>query len=347
MWSSSQLQPSSYAKLEEKSTKRQQCRPVCCVAGSAVKAAGVAVLFAVFANEIFSVALAPRYVVHSSGVVVVTGASSGIGEEAARTLVSTTGYTVFAGVRKQADAQRLESKNPGLRTVFLDVTSADSIAAAVRFVRNATALPLVGLVNNAGVQKDLPIELQSSEADRFTFSVNVFGMLDVTRAFLPALRETGNGARIVNMGSLSGVIASAGSASYCASKFAVEGLTDALRREVASFGISVSLLEPGYVKSEMGTKQYGDEAAFRGVSAQERELYRQVFDGFFADDRWNSLPENSSPAETTTSAAILDALQSPKPRTRYAVASAAGLPASVIVWLVWLLPDRMADLILA
>ena len=109
-------------------------------------------------------------------------------------------------------------------------------------------LPFVGLINNEGVQSDLPVELQSSSADRFNFDVNVFGLLDTTRAFLPALRRTGDGARIVNVGSLSGLVASPGSASYSASKFAVEGLTDVLRREVQPFGIAVSLLEPGYVR---------------------------------------------------------------------------------------------------
>jgi len=138
---------------------------------------------------------------------------------------------------------------------------------------------------------------------------------------------------------------SPGSATYCASKFAVEGITDALRRELSPFGISVSLLEPGYVRSEMGVKQYGDAGPFHGVTEAEYELYRPVFDGFFEEDRWNSLPENASPAATTTSAAILDAIVSPTPRTRYAVASAAGMPAALIVWLVWLLPDRMVDLI--
>ena len=188
---------------------------------------------------------------------------------------------------------------------------------------------------------------QTSEADQFTFGVNVLGTLNVIRAFLPALRKTGDGARIVNVGSLSGVIASPGSATYSASKFAIEGFTDSLRREVAPFGISVSLLEPGYVTSSMGAKQYASEGPLHGVSKAGYELYRPIFEGFFEDDRRGSRPENSdSPAHTTT-AAITDAIVSRTPRTRYACAHAVGIPVSVLIWLAWLLPDRVVDVLVS
>lgn len=209
------------------------------------------VLVAVFLKIGVGFFTQPRFPVHSAGGIVVTGASSGIGEHAAAAFLA-QGYTVFAGVRKAADAERLVKAHPGIHPLTLDVTKAASIEAAVATVsaalKEAGNLPLVALCNNAGVQKDLPIELQRPEDDRFTFAVNVFGLLDTTRAFLPLLRATGLGARIVNMGSLSGVAAGPGSATYSASKFAVEGLTDALRMEMQAFGISVSLIQPGYVR---------------------------------------------------------------------------------------------------
>ena len=186
-----------------------------------------------------------------------------------------------------------------------------------------------------------------SDADHFTFDVNVFGTLNVIRAFIPALRQTGDGARIVNVGSLAGVIASPGSATYSASKFAIEGFTDSLRREVAPFGISVSLLEPGYVSSAMGDKQYASDGAFHGVSKSGYELYRPIFEGFYADDRLESLPANSDSPAGTTTAAIIDAIVSRTPRTRYPCAHAVGRPVSVLVWVDWLLPDRMVDVLVS
>lgn len=295
---------------------------------------------------LFTAFVTPRFRVHAVGAVLVTGASSGIGEDAARAIAATTSLQVWAGVRNQADANRLIATYPGLRTVFLDVTSQESIAAAIERICNATpSLPLVALVNNAGVQTDLPVELQSSQADHFTFDVNVFGLLDTTRAALPHLRQTGSGARIINVGSLAGRVATAGSATYSASKWAVEGLTDSLRREVQQFGIAVSLLEPGYVQSRMGEKLHTPRAiASRyGVSASEYSLYRHVFDGFFAMDRRNSLPENAQPPATTTTADILHALTSPTPKTRYTSAAADGLPAWLVALAARILPDRLMD----
>jgi NAD(P)-dependent dehydrogenase (short-subunit alcohol dehydrogenase family) len=305
---------------------------------------GGAFLAVVLALALANLFAAVTFDVHAQGAVVITGASSGIGEHAAATLAAATNLTVFAGVRSQADADRLAAAYPRLRTLFIDVTSHASIAAAVSTVTSNPELPLVALVNNAGVQRDLPLELQSSAADRFTFDVNVFGVLDVTRAFLPALRQAGNGARIVNVGSLSGLVAGAGSATYSASKHAVEGLTDSLRREVQALGVSVSLLEPGYVRSEMGGKQHAAVDDRYGVRPDEYALYSAVFEGFLAEDHRLSLPENAAPASATT-AAILHALTSPRPRTRYPVAKAGVFPAWLVAAVDRLLPDRVMDLL--
>ena len=243
-----------------------------------------------------------------------------------------------------------------MRTVRLDVTSATSIADAVQTVKGA-GLPLIDLVNNAGVQKDLPVELQSPRRDeRFTFAVNVFGLLDTTRAFLPLLRDTGDGARLINVGSLAGVVSSAGSATYSASKFAVEGANDALRCELQPFGISVSLLQPGYVQSRMGEKLHKDieasemvvdekKASAYGVSMENYDLYRHVFEGFFAEDRRLSAPENAAPPESTTTWAVIDAMTSARPKTRYAVASVGPFPSWFVVWLKSILPDRIMDML--
>jgi NAD(P)-dependent dehydrogenase (short-subunit alcohol dehydrogenase family) len=289
-------------------------------------------------------AVRASYPVFTKGVVVITGASTGIGEHAAAGIAD-AGYTVYAGVRSAKDGERLKAKYPKLKTWNIDVTNPESIRQAVAQIAQVVSPsnPLVALVNNAGVQKDLPVELQSSASDRYTFDVNVFGLIDVTRAFLPLLRRTGPGARIVNIGSLNGVLGAPGSATYVASKFAVEGFTDCLRMELDHFKISVSLLEPGYVKSEMGTKVHAESKQMYGVSKENFELYDHVFSGFYASDLVNGNLENSAPA-TVTTGAILHAIQSPHPKTRYVVAVVnGGLPAWVVARLKWLLPDRVMD----
>ena len=139
-----------------------------------VQATGMTLLATIFVLVLLNIFFTVHFDVHTTGVVVVTGASSGIGEHAVSTLAATSSLTVFAGVRKQVDADRLLSTYPGLRTVFLDVTSQDSIAAAVHLVRNSTGLPIVGLVNNAGVRSDLPVELQAepqTQASQLSFSL--------------------------------------------------------------------------------------------------------------------------------------------------------------------------------
>jgi NAD(P)-dependent dehydrogenase (short-subunit alcohol dehydrogenase family) len=313
---------------------------------SAVYAVGLFVILGVLTAQVLSMLIGVQFAVPPpAGAVVITGATSGLGEDAASTIAAARpSMTVFAGVRKPSDARRLEAQYPGLRTLALDVTSPESIAAAVQTVADS-GLELAALVNNAGVQLDLPVELQSSEADRLTYAVNVFGVLDVTRAFLPLLRRTGDGARVVIVGSLAGVTALAGSASYSSSKFAVEGIADSLRREVQPFGISVSLLQPGYVRSRMGGKQHASSSEHYGVSDESYRLYRPVFDGFFADDRRLSSPELAASPATTTTPAIMDAIFSPTPQTRYPVAAVDRLPASVATLAQKLLPDRLMDLL--
>lgn len=284
-----------------------------------------------------------RFPVHSTGGIVVTGASSGIGFHTTRALVD-HGYTVFAGVRKAADAERLQQQIPGVVPILLDVAKQPSIDAAKAFITTrllALDRPLVGLVNNAGVQLDLPVEFQSPSADRFTFDVNVFGLLDTTRAFLPLLRQT-PGARIVNLGSLAGIVASPGSATYVASKFAVEGITDALRMELAPFELSVSLLQPGYVFTQIGAKLHDNTPPLYGLEPEQHAVYQHVFDGFFKDDKEHAREENASPASAAVDA-IMDAVTSATPKTRYQVANVGGIPAWVVGSVKALLPDRAMD----
>lgn len=303
------------------------------------------VLFVSILPKLVEFALRKSFKVHQRGGVVITGASSGIGQHATQALV-TSGYTVFAGVRKQADADRLAVKINGVIPVIIDVTKQESIDEAKNKITDKLKkldLPLIAVVNNAGVQKDLPVEFQDPAADRFTFDVNVFGLLNTVRAFIPMLRETGKGARIINIGSLAGIIASPGSATYVGSKFAVEGITDSLRMELAPFGISVSLLQPGYVYTQMGAKLH-DGTPNYGLTPEQYDLYRHVFEGFFETDKDNASQELASSPQVTTDA-ILDAITNPFPKTRYVVANVGGIPAVVVSYIKNLIPDLLMDLL--
>lgn len=181
--------------------------------------------------------------------VLVTGASSGIGLQIAETL-SRNGFYVYAGARKAADLEMLDAME-NVSAVRLDVTDDEDIDAAVDFVKKQ-GRGLWGIVNNAGVARYSPL-LSGPESDiRFTFDVNVFGPFRINQAFLPMVMES-NG-RVTIIGSISGFVPSKSDGGYAASKFAVEGYTDALAMELASTGVHVSIVEPGAYKSKIRDK---------------------------------------------------------------------------------------------
>ena len=179
-----------------------------------------------------------------------TGASTGIGREAAR-LLAASGFRVFGTVRRDEDAAALRAD--GVEPVRLEVTDPAGIAAAKGQVLAALGeAPLVGLVNNAGVPAAGPLEFLPLEELRQVLEVNVIGVMAVTQAFLPALRRSGG--RIVNMSSISGRIAMPFAGPYAASKFALEALSDSLRRELLGSGVRVILIEPGSVRTPIWDK---------------------------------------------------------------------------------------------
>jgi NAD(P)-dependent dehydrogenase (short-subunit alcohol dehydrogenase family) len=184
--------------------------------------------------------------------VLVTGTSTGIGHSTALELAR-RGWRVFAGVRKEADGEALKREAEGeVHTVLLDVADEASIDSAAAFLAEQTGGELHGLVNNAGVYLGGPLELMRPDEIRKTLDVNVTGLLLLTRACLPLLRAAQG--RIVNISSISGLIAMPGVSVYAASKHAVEAVTDALRVELQPFGIKVIAVEPGGVKTPIWDK---------------------------------------------------------------------------------------------
>lgn len=239
---------------------------------------------------------------------------------------------MFAGVRKPADGDALKAES-GERLVplLLDVTSTESVAAAARAVGDT---PLAGLVNNAGIVVAGPLELVSIPQWRKQLEVNVIGLVAVTQALLPGLRA-GRG-RIVNVGSIAGRSALPYSSPYCASKFAVEGLTDSLRMELKQWGILVSIVEPGGVRTPIWNKTLAETTeALSAAPADLLELYRPMIEKMRAGA---ALAERHSVAPEEVVRAIEHALMSAKPKTRYVVGGDAKMRVRLTA-----LPDRVQD----
>lgn len=183
-------------------------------------------------------------------VVLITGCRSGFGLRAAVTAAK-RGHTVYAGLRDLSTAGRLREAAAGLAVhpVQLDVTDAAQRQAVVSAILE-THGRLDALVNNAGILLGGNIEMLSEDEVRRVFEVNVFAVWALTRAVLPAMRQAGDGV-IINVSSASGRIALPGLGAYAGSKFALEGMTESLRHEVAPFGVRVALIEPGPYRTDM------------------------------------------------------------------------------------------------
>jgi NAD(P)-dependent dehydrogenase (short-subunit alcohol dehydrogenase family) len=256
----------------------------------------------------------------AKSAVLVTGASSGIGRAAVHALVA-LGFHVFAGVRKDVDVQALlVSGGKSIRPIILDVTKGETIAAAIAQIK-ATGMPLVGVVNNAGVTFKRPLETVELSRARQIFEVNYFGVLAVTQAALPLLRESaaaGTGARIVNVGSVQGVISMPLQGLYAGTKFALESLSDTLRMELKSAGISVSMVNPGYINTAIRGK---GNVARADLTPYEREHYGAFFDNLAAKAKQHF--DLAPPCCAMTDDDIVHALTARKPKTRYYPATGA------------------------
>jgi len=182
--------------------------------------------------------------------VLVTGASSGIGLNIAKTLAA-NGYFVYAGARKQADLDAL-NKIPNIQSIRLDVTKQDEIDAAVETVR-AGGKGLYGLVNNAGIVTTGPITEIDEDELNWILNVNVVGVYRVTKAFAPLIIESKG--RISNISSISGILSGMFWAPYSMSKHAIEAYTDSLAEEMSLFDVQVSAINPGNYRSRIGTKE--------------------------------------------------------------------------------------------
>lgn len=261
-------------------------------------------------------------------VAFVTGASTGIGFEAARKL-SSNGFTVYAGARR---VDRMEPlKALGVQVLSLDVTDEASMRAAVgRVLAEHGRIDV--LVNNAGYGSFGALEEVDLAEGRRQFEVNVFGLARMTQLVLPAMRKAGRG-RIINVSSIGGKFYEPLGAWYHGTKFAVEGMSDALRLELKPHGISVSIIEPASTISEWGGIAAEGLLATSGKGPYARQA-REMAATLASTDR----AETSTPPEVIADA-VLHAASSARPRTRYPV----GRGARAILALRRILPDRLFD----
>ncbi|MDJ0919599.1 MAG: SDR family oxidoreductase [Henriciella sp.] len=190
--------------------------------------------------------------------IVITGASTGIGR-AATDYLAAKGWHVFAGVRKQSDADILDQAHENITPLMLDVADPDQVREAVETVSAALdGSMLDGLVNNAGIANMGPLALQPLDEFKAHFDVNVFGLLETTQAFLPLLgmdsSRAGKPGRIINITSVGGRLASPFLGAYTATKHAVESVTDSLRRELVVYGIDAIAIGPGSVRTPIWDK---------------------------------------------------------------------------------------------
>ncbi len=270
--------------------------------------------------------------------VLVTGTSTGIGQACAGYLAS-RGWTVFAGVRRPEDAERMKLQHTGdVRPVLLDVSNHDQIAQVIEDIgREVGSGGLQGLVNNAGVGAGGPVEYVTDEDWRWVFDVNFFGVVALTKAAIPLLRE-GRG-RIVHIGSVGGRLAAPGLGPYSASKHALEALAETQRQEFALSGtpIRVSLVEPGEVKTAIWDKSDAVtdemETKLDDIGCERYQWLIDMSRGFIAEGRANGVPPEK------VAEAIEHALTADRPKARYLVGPDAKIGGHVVSKL----PDRARD----
>lgn len=272
--------------------------------------------------------------------ILITGASTGIGFYATKEFL-TRGFKVFAGVRDPQVLKALESQFPQtLRILKLDVTKTTDILNAKIILENELDLASeLVLVNNAGIALGGPFEAIQIEKYREIFDVNVFGLIETTHSLLPLIRKTKG--RVINVGSISGRIASPYLSPYTASKFAVRSLTDALRREMIPLGVKVILIEPGPVQTPIWSKSiYASQRLEKQISKEILEVYEKPLKSTASGIE--KVVSQAAPVDWVTNA-LLEAVTARNPKPYYLV----GKGIRILAILGTFLPTRLLDRVLS
>jgi NAD(P)-dependent dehydrogenase (short-subunit alcohol dehydrogenase family) len=271
------------------------------------------------------------------GSVLVTGASTGVGEACALRL-DRLGHRVYAGVRTEEHARLLLQRGSDrIVPVFLDVTDQGQIDAAAKQIADDGGR-LDGVVNNAGIARGGPLEYLPLETWREQLEVNVLGPVAVTKAVLPFIRAARG--RIVFIGSIGGKVATMLMGPYAASKFAIEAIGESLRGELHPWGISVSVVEPGAIKTPIWEK--GRQEADRLERALPEEARTRYARHIAAIRKGIEMQDRRGASPYKVAAAVEHALYSTRPKTRYLVGTDARVQALLVRWL----PDRPREAII-
>jgi len=261
--------------------------------------------------------------------VLITGCSTGIGRATAERLAR-SGRTVYATARRADSIADLE--RAGCRTLALDVTDEQSMRDAVAAVEQAEGA-VGALVNNAGYSQSGAVEDVPMEQVRRQFETNVFGLVRMCQLVLPGMRRQRHG-RIVNLSSMGGRLTFPGGGMYHGTKYAVEAISDALRFEVRGFGIGVSIIEPGLIKTEFGRTAVGsigsDDGPYADFNQAVAEKTENAYEGPMA--RMGASPD-------AVARAVERAITSRRPRPRYVVTAGA----RALIATHGVLPDRAWD----
>ncbi len=243
--------------------------------------------------------------------ILITGCSSGIGHTSAHGMRE-RGWRVLATARKPADIERLESE--GFETLYLDYTEPDAVAALAEEALRRTGGALTALFNNGAYGQPGAVEDVPTEVLRAQFEANFFGWHDLTRRVIPAMRHNGAG-RIVQCSSCLGIVSLKYRGAYNATKFALGGLTDALRQELAGSGIHVSLIEPGPIESRF---QENALAAYKAnidlANSPHAEIYERRIE---AMEKGKPMRGRLGPEAVLKK--LIHAVEAPRPKPRYLV----------------------------
>jgi NAD(P)-dependent dehydrogenase (short-subunit alcohol dehydrogenase family) len=270
-------------------------------------------------------------------IAIITGASTGMGAATARELAR-RGFHVLAGVRRDRDADAI--KGPGIDPLIIDITNPDHIRAlATRVHGDPQGRAVRALVNNAAIAVNAPVEVFAIDEWRRLFEVNLFGHIAVTQTLLPALiRSKG---RVVNISSVGGRIAMATYGPYASAKFALEAVSDSLRREIAPFGVQVVVVEPGAVRTEMAGRAIAAAHELASIMTPEQsQRYGGLVQAITAQAAW--FTESGLSADAAAKV-IAKAVTARKPRTRYTI----GRDAALLTLSARILPDRILDRVFA
>ncbi|MCL4768667.1 MAG: SDR family NAD(P)-dependent oxidoreductase [Hyphomicrobiaceae bacterium] len=264
--------------------------------------------------------------------ILITGCSSGIGLASA-VMLRARGWRVLATARKPGDLQRLVDDH-GLEAIHLELADAAAVAGCAGEALSRTGGRLTALFNNAAYGQPGAVEDIAPDVLRRQLEVNVVGTHDLTRRLIPAMRANGQG-RVVQCSSVLGLVAAPFRGAYCASKFALEGLTDALRLELAGTGIHVSLIEPGPIRSRFVASALAAAVANVDIeSSVHRERYRRMIEALERGGRQTFKLEPEAVARK-----LVHAVESRRPKVRYYVTA----PSYAAALLKRALPARLLD----